>query len=100
MAKWEYCKIVQPVTVGDKSLRPTSLKFLGPSKEESRTEEIDELDPELARLGADGWELVSHTQIWGVMKTTPFPLVVIHYLKREVGGETPSDTAQKGNQVK
>jgi hypothetical protein len=45
----------------------------------------------LNQLGEEGWELVSHTQVWGVMKggapgtVVPAPVLQAYYLKRPLG---------------
>lgn len=39
----------------------------------------------LARLGLEGWELVSHTQVFTVVEQSPaVPVLEVYYLKRQV----------------
>jgi hypothetical protein len=88
MTKWEYCKIVQPVSRTDGPPSEATLWFLGATQDETRTMYSSKPDNELARLGAEGWEMVSHTQVWGVMKggtagtVVPAPVLQVYYLKR------------------
>ena len=94
MTNWQYCIIMQPTTglaEKDSTRKIKSyLSFLGPSEEETKTEEIENPFHELARLGAEGWELISHTQRWEPMiegqKTTSaiYPIAQVYVLKREI----------------
>ena len=58
-------------------MRGGHLKFLGSSQD---AESFTELGETIARLGQDGWEMVSHTEV-----TTPF-VASVFYFKREVKG--------------
>jgi hypothetical protein len=95
--KWEYCIIIEPIRLlagptGEKSIEETKnvLLFPGLSEEETEKKEIEE-NPlyELARLGAEGWELVSHTQRWEAFSekqkiTGIYPVMRVYILKREI----------------
>ena len=85
MDKWTYCKIIDPVKVVGGPTEPTRLVFLGVSNEEERVEEIDTPEHGLARLGKEGWELVSHTQLLAMIDTGAMvPVMEVFYLKREM----------------
>ena len=56
MIQWEYCVIdINPE--GD-----AKVVYLQPPGSRHRSESIDEIYQALAKLGLEGWELVSHTQ--------------------------------------
>lgn len=57
MSNWEYCAIRASV---DGKLK--KLKFFS-SVGEHRVEDIEDTHLEIAKLGTDGWELVTLTQI-------------------------------------
>ena len=90
MSKWEYCKLVWPVVVaGSDEERGGGLKFLGSSEEDTRSREIDRLDRELAVLGTEGWELVTHMMRWAfvgdneTLRGAPAPILEVFHLKRQ-----------------
>jgi hypothetical protein len=86
MKSWEYCKIIDPVKMLGGPTEPTRLVFLGASSEEEQVEEIDTPEHGLARLGREGWELVSHTQLLAMVDTgAAVPVMEVFYLKREMG---------------
>jgi hypothetical protein len=55
MTKWEYCVIDVEVDGQAKVV------FLQPPGEKHHSEKIEEIYQVIARLGLEGWELVSHT---------------------------------------
>lgn len=73
--------------------------FYGPSEEEYREEQIDNVGHTLARLGMEGWELISHSPTFAqflqtrtdaesgkslVVGATALPLSEIYWLKRKM----------------
>ena len=90
-ARWEYIKIVQPVSRADEPPGQATLWHLRPTMDDTTTRSTSAVDCEVARLGEEGWELVSHTQVWGVMKggapgtVVPAPVLQAYYLKRPLG---------------
>jgi hypothetical protein len=86
MAKWKYCKIIAPITA-DIRIGTASVVFLGTMLEYTKTEAVagKELEYKLAQLGEEGWELVSHTVVWGRESgNKTIPLEEIYYLKQQV----------------
>ncbi len=57
MSKWEYCAIRDSLTGEGRKL-----KFFS-STPDAKVEDIDDVHKSIAKLGEDGWEMVSLTQI-------------------------------------
>jgi hypothetical protein len=86
VAKWEYCKIVEPTKLSGAPVEPARLLFMGASKEEEADQQIDTPEHVLARLGKEGWELVSHSQLFAPVEGSGvLPVMEVYYLKRELG---------------
>ena len=85
MTKWAYSKIIEPIRLQSGPAQPARLIFLGASQEEERIHEIDPPERALARLGAEGWELVSHNQPFPMVEGRGvLPTVEVYHLKRPV----------------
>jgi len=85
MVKWEYCKIVEPIKLVGKPVESAKMMFLGSSKEKEQVQEIGTSEHALARLGAEGWELVTHGQLLTVIEGSgALPVMEVFYLKRQV----------------
>jgi hypothetical protein len=85
VAKWEYCKIVEPSKLSGIPVEPARLLFMGTSKDKEADEQIDTPEHALARLGEEGWELVSHNQILAPVEGSGvLPVMEVFYLKREL----------------
>ena len=92
--KWEYCKIVDPVRMRvegtSEKIESPRLILLGSSREETKTQTIENVGHELAKLGLDGWELVSHTVSWAIVAgKSPMvsPALEHYYFKRPLAAE-------------
>ena len=84
MTKWQYCKIIEPTKTMGRPVEPTRLLYLAPDQAAEQIEEIDTPEHVLARLGAEGWELVDHSQLWSVVEGSGvLPVMEVYYLKRE-----------------
>ena len=85
MTKWAYCKIIDPIRLPGKAVEPAKLLYLGVSKEEERVVEIDNAEHTLARLGLEGWELISHSQVSTVVDGgVALPVIEVYYLGRSI----------------
>lgn len=86
MTEWEYCKIVEPSKLSGVPVEPARLLFMGASKDEEADEQIDTPEHALARLGSEGWELVSHNQLFAPVEGSGvLPVMEVFYLKRKLG---------------
>jgi len=84
MNRWEYCQIVQPLAIEGKLVAPLEIIYFGPSKDRERREDIEDVGIALARLGEDGWELVSHTQTFTLLeRNIVLPVANEYHLKRQ-----------------
>jgi hypothetical protein len=85
VVRWEYCKIIDPLKLVGRPTESAKLVYLGASKDEEEVVEIETPEHALARLGAEGWELVDHTQLFTVIENSgALPVMEVYYLKRAI----------------
>lgn len=84
MKKWEYCQVIRPLTVDGKLVAPMEVIFFAPSKADEQHQAFDDLGVTLAQLGADGWEMVSHTQTFTLVKGSLLPIAEEYHFKRQM----------------
>jgi len=81
MQKWEYCQLV--VNRASPS-NPKSKQLVFLSVDDLSIRQIRSISQTIAKLGIDGWELVSHTQSQTVLKdgVSGFPWTEFFTFKR------------------
>jgi hypothetical protein len=88
MQKWEYCELRRLSIPDPDHIKPHKvlrhLHFFGLTSPPAKIDPIEVTDETIAKLGLDGWEMISHSVTVHPYKESDIAITTSFYFKRPI----------------